>query len=202
MEFEWAVEVGLIIQLIIVLCFTQEYVNGHRSAYNSKQVATHSDTIVSLMKSNLMATTRGFKDILEVRQENMKLQQDRRARYGKTASSALGKPLAFQAPRNNNNTNHGPDVNLSSSLPRPNGIQSDDGGSEFTPLISMMTQEQVVAEQQNYTESRAEAVTQIESHIVDIGQLFGRLSTLIHEQGDLVRRYATALKCQLVANLN
>lgn len=172
--------------------------NGHRSGYNSKQVATHSDTIVSLMKSNLMATTRGFKDILEVRQENMKLQQDRRARYGKTASSALGKPLAFQAPRNNNNNNNisstnrqAPDVNLSSSLPRPNGIQSDDGGSEFTPLISMMTQEQVVAEQQNYTESRAEAVTQIESHIVDIGQLFGRLSTLIHEQGDLVRRYAS-----------
>lgn len=144
------------------------------------------------MKSNLMATTRGFKDILEVRQENMKLQQDRRARYGKTASSALGKPLAFQAPRINNN-NHAPDVNLSSSLPRPNGIQSDDGGSEITPLISVLSQEQVVAEEQNYTESRAEAVTQIESHIVDIGQLFGRLSTLIHEQGDLVRRYDPAL---------
>jgi syntaxin 5 len=136
------------------------------------------------MKSNLMATTIGFKDILEVRQENMKLQQNRRARYGKTSSSALGKPLAFRAPPFAN----GPQSQINNHLPRPNGIQSEDTGSEITPLISTMSQEQIVAEQQNYSESRAEAVTQIESHIVEIGQLFGRLSTMIHEQGDLVQR--------------
>ncbi|CAI5740657.1 unnamed protein product [Hyaloperonospora brassicae] len=149
----------------------QEYINSQREAAPSRQAATHSDAIVSLMKADLMATTRGFKDILEVRQENMKLQQSRRARYGKTASSALGKPLAFQA-----------------SLPRATEVGSTTDSVEIQPLITTMTQEQLVAEQQNYTESRAEAVSLIESHIVDIGQLFGRLSTLINEQGDLVRR--------------
>lgn len=178
----------------------QEYINSKRATYGSRQAATHSDAIVSLMKSNLMATTRGFKDILEVRQENMKLQQSRRARYGKTASSALGKPLAFKAPPTSSNGSSNSfgqpplsggglkPLGASSSLPRPNGVFGDDSNTEIQPLISTMTQEQVVAEQQNYTEARAEAVTQIESHIVDIGQLFGRLSTLIHEQGDLVRR--------------
>ncbi|KAF4315747.1 hypothetical protein BBO99_00009124 [Phytophthora kernoviae] len=173
----------------------QEYINSKRQSAPSRQAAKHSDAIVSLMKSNLMVTTRGFKDILEVRQENMKLQQSRRARYGKTASSALGKPLAFKAPQpprsNNSHTGSLPEVNLSSTLPRP-GFSAEEslgnGNSEIQPLITTMTQEQIVAEQQNYTESRAEAVSQIESHIVDIGQLFGRLSTLIHEQGDLVRR--------------
>ncbi|RLN43712.1 hypothetical protein BBJ28_00015998 [Nothophytophthora sp. Chile5] len=167
--------------------------NLQRQSAPSRQAAKHSDAIVSLMKSNLMATTRGFKDILEVRQENMKLQQSRRARYGKTASSALGKPLAFKAPqppRSNSSQGSLSEVNLSHTLPRPgfdNG-EAANGNTEILPLISTMTQEQIVAEQQSYTESRAEAVTQIESHIVDIGQLFGRLSTLIHEQGDLVRR--------------
>jgi syntaxin 5 len=180
----------------------QEYTNSKRATYGSRQAATHSDAIVSLMKSNLMATTRGFKDILEVRQENMKLQQSRRARYGKTASSALGKPLAFKAPppltsANGSSNSFGQpplsgdglrSLGGSNALPRPDGVFGDDSSAEIQPLISTMTQEQVVAEQQNYTEARAEAVTQIESHIVDIGQLFGRLSTLIHEQGDLVRR--------------
>ncbi|KAG2784301.1 hypothetical protein JG687_00012909 [Phytophthora cactorum] len=170
----------------------QEYMNSKRQSAPSRQAAKHSDAIVSLMKSDLMATTRGFKDILEVRQENMKLQQSRRARYGKTASSALGKPLAFKAPQpprsNNSHTGSLQEVNLSNTLPRPGFSTGESPSTEIQPLITTMTQEQIVAEQQNYTESRAEAVSQIESHIVDIGQLFGRLSTLIHEQGDLVRR--------------
>ncbi|KAE8906949.1 hypothetical protein PF005_g15732 [Phytophthora fragariae] len=176
-----------------------EYMASKRQSTTSRQAAKHSDAIVSLMKSNLMATTRGFKDILEVRQENMKLQQSRRARYGKTASSALGKPLAFKAPQpqpprsNNSHTGSLQEVNLSSTLPRP-GVSTE----EIQPLITTMTQEQIVAEQQNYTESRAEAVSQIESHIVDIGQLFGRLSTLIHEQGDLVRRIDDNVEDSLV----
>ena len=171
----------------------QEYMNSKRQAAPSRQAAKHSDAIVSLMKSNLMATTRGFKDILEVRQENMKLQQSRRARYGKTASSALGKPLAFKAPQPpRNNSSSQQEVNMSSSLPRP-GCDTDHENLEIQPLITAMTQEQIVTEQQNYTESRAEAVSQIESHIVDIGQLFGRLSTMIHEQGDLVRRYSSCM---------
>ncbi|CAI5746236.1 unnamed protein product [Peronospora destructor] len=176
----------------------QEYMNNKRQSATSRQAAKHSDAIVSLMKSNLMATTRGFKDILEVRQENMKLQQSRRARYGKTASSALGKPLTFkapQSPRNNNSSQQ--EVNVSSLLPRP-GCNTDNENLEIQPLITTMTQEQIVAEQQNYTESRAEAVSQIESHIVDIGQLFGRLSAMIHEQGDLVQRIDDNVEDSLV----
>ncbi|CEG36968.1 syntaxin-like protein [Plasmopara halstedii] len=170
----------------------QEYIDSKRQSATSRQAARHSDAVVSLMKSNLMATTKGFKDILEVRQENMKLQQSRRARYGKTASRALGKPLAFKAPKpprsNSSHTDSEQEVNLFNTLPRPGLNMADTKQTEIQPLITTMTQEQLVAEQQNYAESRAGAVSQIESHIVDIGQLFGRLSTLIHEQGDLVRR--------------
>lgn len=167
----------------------QEYVNGRRPTYSSRQAATHSDAVVSLMKSNLMATTKGFKDILEIRQDNMKLQQDRRARYGKTASAVLGKPLAFKAPSKPPPATQSTQTTQSSarSLPRPYGVQRD-GTDEFLPLIATASQEQLVAEQQNYSEARAEAISQIESHIVEIGQQFGRLSSLIQEQGDLVQR--------------
>lgn len=77
-------------------------------------------------------------------------------------------------------------------LPRPHGVTVSDTveeDQERKPLISGIATEQLVSTEQNYTASRMEAVSQIESHIVDINQLFGRLSTLISEQGEQVQRY-------------
>lgn len=41
---------------------------------------------------------------------------------------------------------------------------------------------------QSYLEERANAMTDIESHIVDLGQVFGKLATMIHEQQEMVER--------------
>lgn len=156
----------------------QIYTNSRRSSYASEQSANHSDMIVSQMKSTLMSTTKGFKDILQVRQENLTLQNDRKSRYGKPSASTLGKPPVFNHQR----------------LPRPGGVSALDenassGVDEIVPLIAPQAQQQSIPDQ-SYVESRAEAVSQIESHIVELGQVFNRLSVMINEQGDMVQRYA------------
>ncbi|KDO24804.1 hypothetical protein SPRG_20834 [Saprolegnia parasitica CBS 223.65] len=143
------------------------YQESQRAGYSSDQAAKHSDTIVSQMKTSLVSTTQGFKDILQVRQETLQHQHERKSQYGRSNPSLLGKPLAFP------------------SLPRPDGV--DAGESESAPLISAQSQEFVVNEQ-GYAESRAEAVGHIQSHIVELGEIFQRLAVMISEQGDMVQR--------------
>lgn len=72
-------------------------------------------------------------------------------------------------------------------MPRPGGISTDDESQEIVPLINPQGQQLAVPDQ-SYVESRAEAVTNIESHIVELGQIFNRLSVMINEQGDMVQR--------------
>ncbi|OQR92182.1 syntaxin [Thraustotheca clavata] len=144
----------------------QVYQESQRAGYSSQQAAKHSDAIVSQMKTSLVSTTQGFKDILQVRQETLQHQHDRKSQYGRSNPSLLGKPLAFQ------------------SLPRPDGI---DAGLEKAPLISTQNQELAVNEQ-SYAESRAQAVGSIQSHIVELGEIFQRLAVMISEQGEMVQR--------------
>ena len=42
---------------------------------------------------------------------------------------------------------------------------------------------------QAYLEQRAEAMQDVEQHIVELGQIFNRLATMIAEQKELVERY-------------
>ncbi|ETV76648.1 hypothetical protein, variant 1 [Aphanomyces astaci] len=142
---------------------------SHHADYSSQHAAKHSDAIVTQMKSTLMSTTKGFKDILQVRQDNLQHQHDRKSQYGRATPSV---PLAFSAP-----------------LPRPVGVEGEGGGSEHVPLISAQSQQQFVVPEQGYADSRAEAVSNIQSHIVELGELFQRLSVMISAQGDSVRMY-------------
>ncbi|KAF0689859.1 Aste57867_18729 [Aphanomyces stellatus] len=143
---------------------------SQRAGYSSNQAAKHSDAIVTQMKSTLMTTTKGFKDILQVRQENLQHQHDRTSQYGRGTPSLLGAPLAFNAP-----------------LPRPQGVDGEGGGSEHVPLISAAQSQQLAIPELGYADSRAEAVSNIQSHIVELGELFQRLSVMISAQGESVR---------------
>ena len=62
------------------------FVNSKKDGGGTKQSSSHSHAIVSQVKREVMNATKDFKDILEIRQENMKIQQNRRSRYGQTAA--------------------------------------------------------------------------------------------------------------------
>lgn len=48
---------------------------------------------------------------------------------------------------------------------------------------------------QEYLEARAQAIEDVESHIVELGQIFNRLATMIAEQRELVERCGPCCCC-------
>ncbi len=73
------------------------------------------------------------------------------------------------------------------------GLQGG-GGSESTPLLGggggggQQAQALLAAPQDQYLSSRAEALHQVESTIVELGSIFQQLAHMVHEQGEMATR--------------
>jgi len=148
-----------------------------KSGSANKQNTAHSDTIVTYLNSKLATTAKGFKEILNVRTENLKTQEERRLRFTGSSVAALAKP----------NRSHSESVlykpphdNLPESPVRTGGEVA----------INMPQQQQMMVQyqQEDYTTSRATAVENIERTIVELGGVFQQLATLVAEQGDKLQR--------------
>ncbi|KJE97195.1 syntaxin 5A [Capsaspora owczarzaki ATCC 30864] len=139
-----------------------------RSQSGSKrreQEKKHSDNVVVSLQSKLANMSKEFKSVLEVRTQNLKDQQERREHYS-TGPALAG---SLDAP---------------SSSGGAGSIALDLTGSNY----QQMQQMQLVDKQDAYIRSREDAVTTIESTIVELGGIFQQLGTLIHEQGQMVER--------------
>ena len=69
------------------------------------------------------------------------------------------------------------------ALPRP----GSSSGAHAQPEISVQQVQQLIPAQE-YLQERANAMTDIEAHVAEVGQIFNKLGTLIHEQGEMVER--------------
>jgi syntaxin 5 len=69
------------------------------------------------------------------------------------------------------------------ALPRP----GSSSGAHTQPEISVQQVQQLIPAQE-YLQERANAMTDIEAHVAEVGQIFNKLGTLIHEQGEMVER--------------
>lgn len=155
----------------------QQFVN--RSDTNSsKNVQTHSHTVVMSLQSKLAHMSKDFKHVLEVRTENMKAQKNRREQFSQGA-------LAETIPST--------DVSSSSLLHRhgaPSGPAS--GGSDSVSLdmepLMAAQQDQVYEQNDDYVKSRATAMESIESTIVELGGIFQQLAHLVSEQEEQIKR--------------
>lgn len=150
---------------------------------------THSGTILEQLKSNLASTTQSFKQVLQTRTKNLKVQQERRGQFGSQRSLALGKPVqrvrSSEYSSTSNTDSPGP------SLPRPIGVDSPADAHKASmqnSLIAMPLEQTQLISQQQYLSSRTDAVQEIESYIAELGSIFNRLSEMIHGQGQLVNR--------------
>ncbi len=80
-------------------------------------------------------------------------------------------------------------------LPRPGEISSplspeQMNGSQYdmqesAPLIESMSHQQLIPSQ-DYLESRATDMQNVERHIAELGQVFGRLATMLQDQREMV----------------
>eukprot|EP01111_Echinosteliopsis_oligospora_P010232 TRINITY_DN3147_c0_g1_i4.p1 TRINITY_DN3147_c0_g1~~TRINITY_DN3147_c0_g1_i4.p1 ORF type:complete len:271 (-),score=104.69 TRINITY_DN3147_c0_g1_i4:273-1085(-) len=93
---------------------------------NSKQGEAHSNTVITYLNSKLSDTTKGFKDVLSVRTETLKSQQERRQRFTGTTPVTPPPSRALSTASSSSSANSG--VNSSSSSPSSSG--SVDVGGE------------------------------------------------------------------------
>ncbi|RKP07003.1 syntaxin-5-like protein [Thamnocephalis sphaerospora] len=138
----------------------------------SKQAVEHSSNIVVMLQSRLANTSMAFKDVLEVRTENMRTSRDRRQQLlgadSNDASAFSASPLY--------------------SVDRPSERQSETSDTVAIEMPMQSQQLEMVARQDEYIEGRATAIESIESTIAELGGIFQQLAHMVAEQRDTVQR--------------
>ncbi|KAL0856934.1 hypothetical protein Bca101_062088 [Brassica carinata] len=167
--------------------------SGNDERNISRDTTTHSATVVDDLKNRLMDTTKEFKDVLTLRTENMKIQEDRMKKFSKISSKESANPFVRQRPLASK-----PSPSQPAPLPWANGsssssssqiVPSRQGEAESSPLLQQsQQQQQMVPLQDTYMQSRAEALHNVESTIHELGSIFTQLATMVSQQGEIAIR--------------
>jgi len=151
------------------IALLQQYVRDHKK--NNKQADEHSSNVVVMLQSKLASTSMSFKDVLEIRTQNMKASKDRREQFMFSSNQQANIPAADSPLYNTQRRN-------------------DQQNSDFLALDMSSGQQQLqfIEQQDNYIESRATAIESIESTIAELGNIFQQLATMVAEQRETVQR--------------
>jgi len=162
-----------------------------------KQVEEHNNNVVMLLQSKLANTSMSFKDVLEIRTQNMKESKDRTEQFVYSAANA-----ATQVPPNS--LLFAPDASGSSSQAKSDakgkGRASPSNGDLLALDITSaeegipqrnggaFMQMQMMEQQDTYIQTRSSAIESIESTIAELGQIFTQLAHMVAEQRETVQR--------------
>ena len=176
----------------------------------TKQGQDHSVTVVDTLKSRLMGATKSFKETLTQRQEVVKEQNERRARYG-GAGVGANRPNAFRRadfgkgsggafPRATHQADGGMGAgDASSAVARfqppgsrgslqGGGLPTHHGGGGGFATGDQTQGQLLVQGQDQYLSARSEALQNVERTITELGGIFQQLATMVSEQGELAVR--------------
>ena len=174
----------------------------------TKQGQDHSVTVVDTLKSRLMGATKSFKEVLTQRQEVVKEQNERRARYG-GAGVGANRPNAFRRadfgkgsgafPRATHQTDGMGPGDASSAVARfqppgsrgslqSGGLPTHHGGGGGFATGDQTQGQLLVQGQDQYLSARSEALQNVERTITELGGIFQQLATMVSEQGELAVR--------------
>lgn len=157
-----------------------------QKAQNGKHIQSHSNTVVVALQSKLAAMSNNFRQVLEVRTENLKHQKSRRDQYSHAGVTSSLPPSAYQGHMNGS-------VLLQDDAHFSSGGSGDvaidmGGASGVTKGSQLQNQMQMIDEQDQYIESRADTMQNIESTIVELGTIFQQLAHMVKEQEEVVGR--------------
>ena len=181
----------------------------------TKQGSDHSVTVVDTLKTRLMGATKSFKEVLTMRQENVKAQGERRKMFSNESARAPHRPNPFARPRGPDGKVVGPGPGAGAGGAAANFPRLADGGmgaaggggGGFDGYVSGrndggQSQSQVLlANQDQYMSSRSEALQNVERTITELGGIFQQLSTMVAEQGEMAVRIDENVE-QSVANVD
>ncbi|CAG8652209.1 23930_t:CDS:2 [Dentiscutata erythropus] len=154
------------------IALLQQYVREHRK--NNKQADEHSSNVVVMLQSKLASASMGFKDVLEIRTQNMKESKDRREQFMFSSNQRANTPAANSPLYNTQKRNEQQNTDFLALDMSSGQVQQQ--------------QLQLIEQQDNYIESRATAIESIESTIAELGNIFQQLAQMVAEQRETVQR--------------
>lgn len=166
----------------------------HEGENVSSDTTTHSTTVVDNLKNRLMSTTKEFKEVLTMRTENLKVNENRKQLFSSIPQKETANPFVRQRPLANksnasSSSSPPPWVNeSSSSSPLFQRKQADADSQPLLQQQNQQQQQQMVPLQDSYMQSRAEALHNVESTIHELGNIFTQLATMVSQQGELAIR--------------
>jgi len=181
------------------------------AAGKGKHQATHSGSVVVTLQSRLANMTSEFKNVLQVRTENLKESRTRQQQFSQdpmstsmpvSAMSGHSSPGYPSSPRmgsgngvsNGGMAGHGGGMSLLEQTAMEDDERvSKSGDSTAISMDGLMAgQSQAYARQdqvtEKYLESRADTMQSIESTIVELGGIFQQLAHMIKEQEEVMVR--------------
>lgn len=184
-------------QIAALQAYIKQRHSTNRSAAN-KLVDEHNANVVMLLQSKLATTSMTFKDVLEIRTQNMKESKDRTEQFMSSTSAAASQAptnsLLFGGSRTNDPMGDGSAFRADirgKGRARPNGdvlamdlLAAEEGSNAQGPFAQM----QLVEQQDDYIQQRSTAIESIESTIAELGQIFQQLAHMVAEQRETVQR--------------
>ncbi|KAK4706114.1 syntaxin 5, partial [Phenoliferia sp. Uapishka_3] len=200
-------------QIAQLQSFTRSNLN---SAVGSKQVSEHNNNVVMMLQSKLADASIGFKDVLEIRTQNMKASRDRTEQFMYTGHTQQGPSSVLRArtvPVSSSLNSDSPLYRAASADPhrkgkgtQPASTNSHTAGNPSSDFLALdlggpgaqgsgqseggymeMQLAQGQGEDQ-YLNQRSTAIETIESTVAELGQIFSQLATMIAVQGEQVTR--------------
>ncbi|KAF9040412.1 t-SNARE [Hymenopellis radicata] len=175
--------------------------NAQNHSAAGKQIDEHNHNVVMLLQSKLANTSMTFKDVLEVRTQNMKESKDRTEQFMYSTSSAATQPPSSVLDSVLFNTQRSDpmgDGSASRFDPKGKGRAPQNGdllamnldaAEEGQMMHSNSFQQMELIEQHDsYIQSRSTAIESIESTIAELGQIFTQLANMVAEQRETVQR--------------
>lgn len=148
--------------------------NQRQSHQNGRHLLSHSSSVVVGLQSKLASMSTEFKQVLEVRTENLKQQKSRQDHF------SLG-PVSSSLPPSAISGHHQGSVLLAEEV-------SVDMEAHSPLLPVAQKQAMIYDETDSYLESRAETMQNIESTVVELGGIFQQLAHMVKEQEEMVER--------------
>jgi len=153
---------------------------AQQQTLRSKHQATHSSTVVAALQLRLASMTSDFKQVLEVRSENLRESKSRREQFSQGAVTRSmpqmdgfpsGSVLATAAMDDDEAAAAQANGQVAISMEESTAMMQMQHGGDMT-----------------YLQSRADAMQNIESTIVELGGIFNQLATMIKEQEEIMVR--------------
>jgi len=167
-----------------------------------KQIEEHSHNVVVLLQNKLADTSMTFKDVLEIRTQNMKESKDRTEQFTSSAAAATSQAptSSFLFSSTQRQDPMGDSYSTRSDTKgkgraTPNGgmlaldLENAEGGVGVPNQGNTAFQQMELVEQQDsYIQSRSTAIESIETTIAELGQIFNQLAHMVAEQRETVQR--------------